>query len=405
MNTLDFETLKKAYDNGIIDMNTIRMQSEDMDREKCLKMHKFKVWFGEDDNWHTYLPDKEKGRVHKKRRNKEDLEKLIIEFYQETGQNPTIEEVFYEWIERRVRLGQIAYATKDRTEDFFRRHFEEMGKRRIKTVTVKEWANFLEEQVAKKELTSKAYSGLKNVVFGLLKRAKVRGLIDFRISEINEYIDLGKNSFRKAKNHDKKEVFDEEETELIIKYLLMNPDKHNVALLLMFVTGMRIGEVAILKNEDIRENYIIISDSESRYRNGHGNSYDGNLAKTEKSERIVVLPEGCEWICKRLKLLNPDGEYVFVNKKGRMTTNCFRRRLERICKKLQITPKSPHKIRKTYASILLDENFDNCLVTDQLGHVDIDVTEENYHRNRKKIEKKAEKLGKIEEFNLIKGAG
>ncbi len=335
-------------------------------------------------------------------KSKEKLENYIVDYYREKTENPTIEEVFKEWNERRVKLKQIKLSTRDRNEDHFKRHFSEMKFKKIKNVSVKEWAEFLEEQVAKENLTARAYSGLKQIVFGFLKRAKKRELIDYRLSDIEEYVDLGKNSFKRVSQKPEKEVFNEEETEIVIRHLLKNLDKHNLAILLMFVTGARVGEVAALLNKNIGENYIIVEDSETRYRTENGTVYTEDETKTEKSERTIVLPEGCEWICQRLKELNPDGEFVFVNKKGRMTTNCFRRRLERVCKKVGVVQKSPHKIRKTYVSILLDEKCDNRLVTDQAGHVDISMSEGAYHRNRKTVEKKSKILGSIEEFKLVK---
>jgi len=84
-----------------------------------------------------------------------------------------------------------------------------------------------------------------------------------------------------------------------------------------------------------------------------------------------------------------------------MTTNCFRRRLSRICKLLNIPPKSPHKIRKTYGSILLDNNADKKFVERQMGHADISVTEDAYHKDRKNFEEKQRVLGRIAEFAAI----
>ena len=83
-----------------------------------------------------------------------------------------------------------------------------------------------------------------------------------------------------------------------------------------------------------------------------------------------------------------------------MTTNCFRRRLETICKKLNIYRKSPHKIRKTYGTILLDNNVDKKLAENQMGHSDIIMTETRYHRNRRSVENKQEILSSIPDFAM-----
>ena len=93
----------------------------------------------------------------------------------------------------------------------------------------------------------------------------------------------------------------------------------------------------------------------------------------------------------RVKELNPSGEYVFVNTQGkRMTTNCFRRRLGRICEKLHIYKKSPHKIRKTYGTILMDNNLEQRLVCEMMGHTNIMCSEQYYHRDMCVQKKKAE---------------
>ena len=81
-----------------------------------------------------------------------------------------------------------------------------------------------------------------------------------------------------------------------------------------------------------------------------------------------------------------------------MTTNCIRRRRERNCKRLGIYKKSPHKIRKTYGSILLDNKVDQRLVVDIMGHADIACTEGYYHRNRKSQNQKLQIISDIPEF-------
>lgn len=73
-------------------------------------------------------------------------------------------------------------------------------------------------------------------------------------------------------------------------------------------------------------------------------------------------------------------------------------RLNRLCEKINVYHKSPHKIRKTYGSILLDNHIDNVLIVGQMGHTDIVTTENHYHRNRKTLEKKTKILSGIPEL-------
>ena len=64
-----------------------------------------------------------------------------------------------------------------------------------------------------------------------------------------------------------KEVFDEEEIVLVTEYLKANPDIWNLGLLLQFQTGMRIGEIAALKWEDVneKERCIHVHRTEKKY--------------------------------------------------------------------------------------------------------------------------------------------
>ncbi len=408
--------LKEAVDYGIINLDDVRMRVEMAKRkiQEALDKHPYKI-FECDGSWMTYFPDEEKGRVLKKRKNRKDLEKLIIDLQCKEEENPTIEELFNEWNTTCLENGDIKNSTYDRHEDFYKRHFEEMGKCRIKSINVKEWAAFLVNQVNQHHLKRKAYDGLHQLTFSLLKYAKTQDLIDFRITDIDEYIILGKNKFRnnEAKSEkelqksvdDMDEVFSVEDTEKILTYLMNHLDDKNLGILLMFVSGMRIGEVAALKKVYVKEGGVIMvrhSETKYRNRNGEGYIYEVSEVKTDAGYRDVVLPEGCEWLCEMLKGLNTDSEFVFTNKQGRMTTNCFRRRQERICKKLNITQKSPHKDRKTYATILSDYGFDENFKLRQMGHANISTTEENYHKDRKTVSKKAEMLSAITEFDIVK---
>ena len=115
--------------------------------------------------------------------------------------------------------------------------------------------------------------------------------------------------------------------------------------------------------------------------------------------RVVPIPEHYLWILESMKKLNPSGEYVFLNTKGqRMTGNTVRTRLKTLCKNLGIYNKSPHKIRKTYGTILLDNHLDRRLIQDLMGHTDVLTTETHYHRNRKTLERKHEILSNLPDF-------
>ena len=172
----------------------------------------------------------------------------------------------------------------------------------------------------------------------------------------------------------------------------------------MFITGMRVGELAALKHGDWEEHSFRIRRTETRYRSEDGTYiYEvKEFPKTAAGVRTVVIPKAWFWIEEKIRSTNPNEEYIFVDAKGkRMTTNCFRRRLERVCNRLGIVKKSPHKIRKTYGSILLDNHVDNRLIMGQMGYTDIRCTETHYHRNRRSVQQKIQIVSAFPELSGV----
>lgn len=398
------ELLKYAIENGILDLSYVQDKIEMSRRKELLEKHPYKIWMGKDGKWYTYLPNQKQGRVQRERNTKEEIEELIIEYWKSEMEDPTIKEVFIEWNNRKLELKKIAPATHLRNCQIFDRHYMKFGEKKIKSTTSEDFSDFLEEQISEKNLTVKAFSNLKTVTRGFLKRAKKRKLILFNVEQIFQEMDTSENDFRKEIKEDYQEVFDEDEMPRMIKYLEENLDSKNIGILLMFATGIRVGELVALKHEVFDGNSFKIRRTETRFtdKNGHYLYEVKEFPKSEAGVRTVIIPNDYLWLCKKIKSLNPFGEYIFVNKNGeRITTNCIRRRQEQNCKKLGIYPKSPHKIRKTYGTILLDRNVDNRLIIEQMGHTDIACTENYYHRNRKSIERKAEVISSIPEFCSI----
>lgn len=392
--------MQYAIDNGIIDLSYVQQQIEMNKRKELLSKHPYEIWKASDGKWKTYLPDDEKGRVQRKRNTQKEIEDMIVDFWKEKLDNPTLEEVFNEWNDRRLELKKISAATHLRNRQIFKRHYNDCKCERIRDLTILDYEEFLEEQIAVHDLTSKAFCNLKSVTRGLLKRAKKRGLIDFNVEQIFQELDTSDSEFQVKIKEDYEEVFNDEEMDKITKYLMENRDLRNLAILLMFYTGMRIGELVALKKQDLGKNFIKIRRTETRYINEEGKFVFEvkEFPKSQAGVRTIIVPRDFCWILERLKWLNPGGEYIFAENGRRLKTHNIRRRLDRVCKNTGVYHKSPHKIRKTYASILLDNKVDDHLVTEMMGHVDISCSEEHYHRNRKSMERKSNIISALPEF-------
>jgi len=68
-------------------------------------------------------------------------------------------------------------------------------------------------------------------------------------------MEIPKKAFRKTIKTEEKEVFSVAEIPVIVSYLSNNPDIWNLALLLQFLTGMRVGEVVALRWNAVSEDW------------------------------------------------------------------------------------------------------------------------------------------------------
>ena len=393
--------LNYLIDNGIIDLPNIQSIIEMKKRQELLNNHPYKIWCGSNGKWYTYLPDETKGRVLKKKSTKEDIEDVVIKYQESVMSNPTIEELFDEWNDHRRDIGRIAKSSHTRLRQVFDRHFKEFGKRRIASVKENEWIDFLEAQVFEHNLSSKAFASLKSITKGMLKWAKRQGIIAYSPELMLTELDLSDNVFTKKIKEDYEEVFDEDETQKMLSYLTGNRDIRNDGITLLFVSGMRVGELVGIKPQDINlnSNTVKIRRTETRFKDGDETIYTiKEYPKTQAGVREIVIPSSYSWLLKELYVKSRGQEFVFEENGKRLTTLLIRKRIYSICKKTGVYKKSPHKIRATYDTILLDNGVDKRMVKDQMGHSDIAVSEKNYHRNRKSIKNKAVIIDGIADF-------
>lgn len=135
---------------------------------------------------------------------------------------------------------------------------------------------------------------------------------------------------------------------------------------LLYATGVRVGELTNIKVKDIDLS------SKSILILGKGNK-----------ERIVTYGDYCEEILKRYLsdgyiLLNTlNSEYLFLNKNGGcLTERGVRYILDQIIKQTSINKNiSPHMIRHSFATHLLNEGCELTTVQKLLGHESIKATQ------------------------------
>ena len=247
-------------------------------------------------------------------------------------------------------------------------------------------------------MTAKGFSNLRTLILGIFKLAKKKKLIQYSIKNVIDDMDISKKVFRKVKHEDDELIFMDEEVEKVLNYFKQHKlDLKDLGILLLFYTGMRPGELSALTWDDVNGNIIKIHSTEIRYENENKEYiYEvRDFPKTEAGIRDVIVPQSQLWILKEIKTLNPSGKYVFEQHGERIRTCLFDDRIRRICSKLEIKEKSLNKIRKTYATTLIDKRVDDSLIIAQMGHTDITTTKNYYYKNRKNMQQKSLIIDKV----------
>ena len=161
-------------------------------------------------------------------------------------------------------------------------------------------------------------------------------------------------------------------------------DYRNKAMLeVLYATGVRISELLNLtlsnynpENASIKvmgkgskERYVPLSDITIKYLNLYINEYRSFILKTNTSE------------------------YIFVNYNGKkMSRQGFFKILKELCQKSGINKEiSPHILRHSFATHLLNNGADLRIIQELLGHASISTTEIYSHISNEKIKEDYEK--------------
>lgn len=386
------QMLKYAIESGIIDINTLQTQIEMNERKKYLEMHKNKVWQGSNGYYYTKVQDKTKkdGRRLIKKKTVQELEDEIVEHYKNAENEPTIEDVFHEWVEQKLKYGEIQRQTAERYDIDFNRFFVETGfqKRKVRYVEEYELEDFIKTSIYSKKLTAKAWANLRTIINGIFKYAKKRGYTELSISSFLGDLDISKKSFTKKIKPDEQCVFSDAEMGKILEYLNENPNLGNLGVMLAAYTGMRVGEVVALKWEDVKEDYIYVHRTQIRHHGEDGKEvYETkDFPKTDAGVRKVVIVDGLRPVLKRLKMLSPFSESIFVKNGKIITKHVLDMCIYRACEMTGIPQRGMHVLRKTFATRLINSHIDDAIIINQMGHTDIETTRGYYYYNDKTFE-------------------
>jgi integrase len=418
------EILKLLIENDIVSEDIIqtlsKMVKKEKEKKEILDKHPYKISHNKDGKWRTKVKDltKPDGRREIHRNSEEELEEALYQHYKDKETNPTVRDVFKEATARKLELGEVQKQSADRYESDFKRFLENpeypLANMKIGAVTEEIIEEFMDASIKKFKLTQKTFRGLKTVLNGIFKYAKGKKYTSLSISSCYESYDIPKRALRmneKSKSKDE-EIFTNREYAMIYKYLYNNLDIRNIGLLMAFDTGLRIGELSSLKSsdfgcvelEDGKTAYLLtVKRTEKKQKDSNGKTHMvvEDIPKTQKSGEPIIITEDTYKLMLRAKEMNPKGEFLFMNveRGNRIRGSYFNKRLKSICTKLGITPKSTHKIRRFYATMMHFSHLPDVFIADQMRHEDITTTQRDYVKNNAEL---VEKYAMMEMFDAYR---
>jgi len=172
------------------------------------------------------------------------------------------------------------------------------------------------------------------------------------------------------------EVLTKEEVKKLIDSA--DNEKSRLMISLMYSTGLRVSEIVNLKVEDVN-----FSDRSGWVRRGKG-----------AKDRLFVMPEN---LTKELEeFVKGKGQKYMFSKEGPLTT----RNIQKIIKGTKIRAGlskkvTPHTLRHSFATHLLEQGTDIRLIQTMLGHSSLSTTQVYTHVSSEQIRKVANPLDNL----------
>lgn len=396
----DNNILQPYLECGIICLGDLVSATEADIMNKILKsIHPYKIYFSErDGRWHTQVQDITQPRGYRQiaRKKECDIQKYLLQFYN-VKKSYTLENLYQEFMEYKKatqKQGTINMYVKAYQKYYENDSIATMDLSKIDAVTLKIW---LCNNINMHKLNYKSYNQMTVVLNQLYKYAMEKGYLDRNPFDAINTKSLGLYNMRKKKSQQKAYTKNEASdiSKIAFEDFQQNPHSTALAVLLAFQTGMRVGEIVVLKwsDLDLNSKTITVSRMETYYQEISEDNkslgkciyevIEGNT-KGIFGERIVDLTEDAIYILELLKdyyqSQHINTEWLFVNKSGKRIHNrAMQSHLKKYCKLANMPMfKSMHKIRSTYISLLRDAGMSFEKIAEEVGHKSVTTTMQNY---------------------------
>ena len=278
-----------------------------------------------------------------------------------------------EWL--RLRKSKIRESTYIKYDTVLKKHIKpKLGSCLPMGITTGIVEEFTQELLLEDGLAAKTVHDILVVLHGILKYAAAQFPGIFPAVEI---------SYPKE-NRREMRVLSRDEQERFVRYLLEDTDECKFSIVLMLLSGMRIGELCALKwgNIDLKEQTIRITETLQRLQ-------DSTMAgetrtrvvigapKSDTSARTIPLTEQAVKLCHRFALKNA-AAYILTGTEKYMEPRTLQYRIEKYTKKCGLSGVHAHTLRHTFATRAVEVGFEIKSLSEVLGHSTTTITLERY---------------------------
>lgn len=228
-----------------------------------------------------------------------------------------------------------------------------------------------------KKLSRKYIKNIVGLLYSILDYAKIK---------YREYPELLYIEKRRIKtDREEIKIFTEVEQNRLEEYIISNKTPVNIGFLLMFYTGIRIGELCALKIKDIDldEQCLYIKYTMQRVKNISSNSKKKtkiiiDRPKSSSSIRKIPLSDFLIPILRNSFKGVDNSAFFLTNSDKFIEPRSMENNFKKLLKKLEIDYKSPHKARHTFATTMLYLGVDEKSLSEWLGHSSTAITLNEY---------------------------
>lgn len=307
---------------------------------------------------------------------KELIEKLFNYYF-----DNTLEDIYKKWVHHRSETQVVSPKTIEEDISIWNRFIAKsnIATMQISDIRPVDIMTLFQTWTGNGKITRKDFNNRKSVLNGIFRHAVINEIITH-----SPITDLPCNTLKFKLPTVAKKAYTVEERSMLLSYLkTLEPDAYILAIMLAFYGIFRIGEIKALSWDNTNQNTINICQQlveERILKDDMTLSHPHRVLKDPKgnpfySIRTEELPDTGVSILRKMKELNPDGEFLFMYDGRPLTTDTFNRRLKKYCNALGITYLSSHKIRFTGASMLFDAGVKPIDIQPLLGHSTLTMTQ------------------------------